>query len=185
MAMRIYTRGGDRGETGLLGGARVDKDDARLEVCGTVDELNSALGMVRAEPLPEEIDKLLCRVQNEMLVIGSTVAAVGSDVQGAPTIGPKHVEALEEAIDRHQVRLDPLGGFILPAGSRAAALLHFARTLCRRGERRLVALARSDRGEVSANLMAYLNRLSDLLFVLARAANAQAGCGDTLWQESP
>ena len=181
--MRIYTRGGDRGETDLLDGPRVAKDEARLEVCGTVDELNSLLGLVRAEPLPEGIDALLKRLQSELLAAGAELADIDPVARGMRKIGPKHVETIEKAIDRHQAGLEPLGGFILPAGTRAAALMHLARTVCRRAERRLITLVRGSEQEISPDLMAYVNRLSDLLFVLARAVNASAGRGDTPWQK--
>ena len=176
--MKIYTRTGDGGETGLPDGSRVAKDAAVLEVCGTVDELNSALGLVRAEPLPAEIDRLLERVQHDLCRVGAELATVRTH-----TVGPKHVKAMEEAIDRYQEKLEPLGEFILPAGSRAAAGLHLARAVCRRAERRLATLARGGRQETSPHLTAYLNRLADLLFVLGRVANARAGQAEVRWKK--
>jgi len=176
--MRIYTRKGDSGETDLAGGVRVGKDAARIEANGTVEELNAVLGLVRSEALPEAIDILLERIQNELFEVGAELAALGTR-----TIGPRHVEALEAQIDRYAESLEPLGGFILPAGCRAAAELHHARTVCRRAERRLATLSRGAEEKTSLALLAYLNRLGDLLFVLARAANAQAGRRDTAWRK--
>ena len=176
--MRIYTRKGDLGETGLPAGVRVGKDAVRIEANGTVEELNAVLGLVRSETLPEATDALLERVQNELFEVGAELAAPGTR-----TIGPRHVEALEAEIDRYDEPLEPLGAFILPAGCRAAAELHHARTVCRRAERRLVALSRGAEERTSPTLLAYLNRLGDLLFVLARTANAQAGRRDTAWQK--
>jgi len=181
--MKIYTRAGDQGETGLFGGGRVPKDTARLECCGTLDELNAVLGVVRAGPLPEAIDRLLDRLQNELFVVGAELAAVDPALLKLPRIGPQHITALEEAIDRYTGDLAPLTGFILPGGTRESAGLHLARTVARRAERRLVALGREEPPAVSPSLMAYLNRLSDLLFVLARAVNAQAGKDDVAWQK--
>lgn len=172
--MKIYTRGGDLGETELFGGPRVAKDTPQVEVCGTVDELNSLLGLVRAEPLPEDIDRLLQRLQHELFMMLGELAVspmVASEMSGStsPRLEPSHVKAMEDAIDRYEATLPPLGGFVLPAGSRSAAGLHVARTVCRRAERRLVTLSRQDDANVPTTLMAYLNRLSDLLFVLSRA----------------
>ena len=177
--MKIYTRTGDRGETGLADGSRVAKDAAQLETCGTVDELSAVLGLVRAAPLPEEIDRLLEQVQHDLCRVGAELATVQTHA-----IGPQHVKATEEAIDRYQAELEPLGEFILPAGSRAGAGLHLARTVCRRAERRLATLARSGRQQISPHLTAYLNRLADLLFVLARVANARAGQTEVRWRKN-
>lgn len=175
--MKIYTRKGDQGETGLPGGGRVAKDAPRLETCGTIEELSTVLGMVRAEPLTEDVDRLLERVQHELFTAGAEVSP-GPAAQGTGALGPKHVQAIEEAIDWYQKTLQPLGEFILPAGTRAAAALHLARAVCRRAERRVVTLARDSRPEIAPNLTAYLNRLGDLLFVLARTVNARAGRAD-------
>ncbi len=185
--MKVYTRTGDRGETSLVGGARVSKDTPRLEVCGTLDELNAMLGMVRAESLPEDVDRLLRQIQCELFSVGARLAAEAQLAAEEATAksDPSSVEALEKAIDRYDAELPPLGHFILPTGSRAAAALHVARTVCRRAERRLVALigrTEQERPETHAGPLAYLNRLSDLLFVLARAANASIGLGDDLWK---
>ena len=180
--MTIYTRTGDQGETGLIGGQRISKDAIRLEACGTVDELNAALGMVRAEPVSKPIDPLLARLQNELFQVGAELASLNPDACGLQRIGAAHVAAVEQAIDDCQQRLPALRGFILPAGSRAAATLHLARTICRRAERRLVSLARSGHDQVAPELLAYLNRVSDLLFVLAQALNVEAGVADVVWQ---
>lgn len=186
--MKIYTRTGDRGETSLVGGARVSKDTPRLEFFGTLDELNSVLGMARAESLSEDVDRLLRQIQCELFSIAARLATEGDRAESDSL----SVEALEKAIDRYDAELPPLGHFILPAGCRAAAALHVGRTVCRRAERRLVALIgpaeherpASDPGgpETVAGPLAYLNRLSDLLFVLARAANASDGLRDTIWK---
>jgi cob(I)alamin adenosyltransferase len=180
--MAIYTRTGDLGQTGLFGGPRVGKDTARLEAYGTVDELNAVLGLVRAAPLPEGIDALLEQIQNELFEVGAELATPDPAAHRTPTIGPGHVQALEAAIDRYDEGLAELKGFILPAGVPAAASLHVARAVCRRAERRLVTLMGHSQEPVSPVLLAYLNRLGDLLFVLARVANARAGCPDVLWK---
>jgi len=179
--MPIYTRTGDRGETGLADGTRVAKDAARVEAGGAVDELSASLGMVRAEPLPADIAQLVERLQRELFVVGAELAAAGATAPGSPRIGPQHVRALEEAIDRCQDAICPPRGFVLPGGVRGAAGLHFARTVCRRAERRLVTLARSTEPPLSPELLAYINRLSDLLFLLAAAVNARAGVPESEW----
>jgi len=180
--MKIYTRTGDRGETALRGGPRVAKDDVRLEACGTVDELCALLGTARAEDPPEQIDRLLERIQNDLLTVGAELGTAATAAGNPPTIGPPHVQALEEAIDRYQATLRPLGQFVLPTGSRTAGGLNFARAVCRRAERRLVSLAHDPNQRISPSLTAYLNRLSDLLFVLARAVNAEAGRDEPAWK---
>ncbi len=169
--MPIYSRTGDRGETALPGGIRVAKDAAMLEAVGTIDELNPLLGLVLAEPLPEDVDRLLKRLQGELFAMSADLTAT----DGPARIGPENIALIEEAIDRYEEQIEPLAKFILPGGTRSAATLHVARTVCRRAERRLVALGRDD------DLLAYTNRLGDLLFVLARAANAAAGQADVAW----
>jgi cob(I)alamin adenosyltransferase len=182
--MKIYTKAGDRGETGLLGGERVWKDTPRLEVCGSLDELNALLGLVGAEhALPAEIGDLLTRIQNMLFNAGSQVAAVPPAAAKALLIGESNIEQLESAIDRFETELPPLAHFILPGGCRAAALLHVARTVCRRAERRLVTLSNAEPGGVDRRLLMFLNRLSDLLFVLARLANHRAGLADVPWRQ--
>ncbi len=166
--MKTYTRTGDLGETGLFGGPRVGKDMARIEAFGTVDELNSVLGVVRAETLPDDVERVLERIQTELLDLGAELASPDPVKQGTRKTGREHVVALEAEIDRFEESLAPLDRFILPGGNRAAAGLHLARTVCRRAERRLVTLVRQSQEEISLLLLAYLNRLSDLLFVVAR-----------------
>lgn len=179
--MKIYTKTGDRGDTGLFGGPRVRKDDPRIEAYGTVDELNAVLGLIRCEPLEASLDALLASIQNELFDLGAELATPDPQRLGTHTIAAPHIGRLEAAIDQHEAHLEPLKAFILPGGTRAAALLHVARTVCRRAERRLVTLA--DREAISADLIIYLNRLSDLLFVLARSANRAAGLADVPWKK--
>ncbi|HEX3999538.1 MAG TPA: cob(I)yrinic acid a,c-diamide adenosyltransferase [Pirellulales bacterium] len=181
--MKIYTKTGDTGETGLFGGPRVAKDDPRIEAYGAVDELNSAVGIARAEELPPEIDSLLARIQNELFNLGAELATPNPAAHALAVLGAAQIEALEQAIDRHEASLPLLREFILPGGSRGAAALHLARTICRRAERRLVAFARGSAEPISPNLVVYLNRLGDLLFVLTRAANAAAGVADVPWRK--
>lgn len=180
--MKIYTRTGDQGETGLVGGPRVGKDAERVEAFGTVDELNAALGVVRAEPLPADLDHLLGRFQNELFDVGAELATLDPVAHGTRTITSKHVQTLEADIDRLEEELQPLTVFILPNGARAGASLHLARAICRRAERRLVTLIHHSPEQVSPVLPTYLNRLGDLLFVLARVVNARAGQQETPWQ---
>jgi len=180
--MKIYTRAGDAGQTGLFGGPRIRKDADRLEAYGTVDELNACLGLARAEGPTPEMDKVLERVQNELFDVGAELATLDPAGRGTLLIGPAHAEALEQAIDRFEESLPPLRQFVLPGGSRLAAALHVARTVCRRAERRIVTLINNAEEPVSPAILVYLNRLGDLLFVLARRANDEAGCGDVPWR---
>jgi len=179
---RIYTRTGDDGSTALGVGERVAKDDLRVACYGTVDELNSAIGVARAAALPQELDPPLARIQNDLFHLGSDlcVPETAKPERPVPTIEKRHVELLEGWIDEWNARLPALDNFLLPGGTQAAAALHLARTVCRRSERLVVALAR--REAVGQQVLPYLNRLSDLLFVLARTANALAGRADVLWQ---
>ncbi len=183
--MKIYTKTGDSGDTGLFGGPRVRKDSPRIEAYGTVDELNAVLGLARAESLPAEIDTLLYRIQNELFDLGAELATPDAEQRGLRSIGTSQIAALEQAIDQAESQLAPLREFILPAGSRGAAQLHVARTVCRRAERRLVTLAAAQGEQLAAEPIVYLNRLSDLLFVLARAANQATGVADISWKKSP
>jgi len=181
--MKIYTKTGDEGETGLFGGPRVAKDAPRIEAYGAVDELNAVVGVVRAESLPAEIDTLLAQIQHDLFTVGAELATPDPVKHGTRVIGPTHYTRLEQAIDRFEETLPPLRNFILPGGTSGAALLHLARTVCRRAERRLITL-RANSGElVSGELVIYLNRLSDLLFVLARATNQAAGRDDVAWRK--
>jgi cob(I)alamin adenosyltransferase len=187
MTLRIYTRTGDAGETGLFGGRRVGKDDARVEAYGEVDELNSVLGVAIAalegEGGAEDAEGLRL-VQSDLFTVGANLATPAPEDGGRasahiPPMGEGRVESMERWIDRAEEALEPLRAFVLPGGSAAAAHLHLARTVCRRAERRVVALARVER--VGPEWVAYLNRLSDLLFTLARSANARAGIADVPW----
>lgn len=181
--MKIYTRSGDSGETGLFGGDRVPKDHVRVTAYGDVDELNAALGCVLATEPVEFERSLLEAVQRDLFRIGAELATPepGPKLRSRPDaeIGPDRVLALEQAIDGLAAALPPLRKFILPGGTTKAAVLHSARTVCRRAERSVVALSHT--APVSATVLRYLNRLSDLLFTLARVANARAGLGDVVW----
>ncbi|MEX2139535.1 MAG: cob(I)yrinic acid a,c-diamide adenosyltransferase [Pirellulales bacterium] len=181
--MKIYTKTGDDGTTGLYGGGRVRKDHARVEACGAVDELNAVVGWARAEALPRVIDELLEQIQNELFDLGAELATPQPAAQGLSVVSEREIGALEAAIDRFEAGLAPLKTFILPAGTRAAAALHLGRTVCRRAERRVITLAAGTKEPVSPQIVVYLNRLSDLLFVLARAANAGAGQEDVEWRK--
>ncbi len=183
MMTKIYTRTGDSGETGLFGGKRVPKDDLRVSAYGTVDELNAMLGAARAADPGAEIDAVLERLQHHLLDLGAELAtpptAAPSATSHARHVMPEWVTGLERDIDRFEAALPPLRQFILPGGTPAAAALHLARTVARRAERRIVTLAA--REPVNPDVLKYVNRLSDLLFVLARAANQAAGHPDVLW----
>jgi cob(I)alamin adenosyltransferase len=173
---RIYTRKGDDGSTGLLDGTRVPKDHLRTEAYGDVDELSAALGIARAFTGDPEIATALQEIQKDLLAIGARLADPKADARKAKaktTIGPDKVEAFERMIDRYEAGLPPLKGFILRGGTRRASFLHLACTVCRRAERRLVTLARQE--SVSPIVFQYMNRLSDLLFVLARVENKRSG----------
>ncbi len=173
---KIYTRTGDGGTTGLADRSRVAKDAPRIEAIGVVDELNSAVGLLLAEELPDAERACLTGVQHDLFDVGGELS-----VPGHAIMTRAHVERLEGELDRLNAGLPPLKDFILPGGSRAAALAHVARTVCRRAERRLVTLSRKHK--VAPDMRAYLNRLSDLLFVIARALNRHAGRQDVLWQQ--
>jgi cob(I)alamin adenosyltransferase len=174
---RIYTRGGDRGETSLGDGSRVAKVDPRIEAYGTVDELNAAVGLAVIS-VPAEMRPWLERIQNELFDVGADLSVPLAASGERLRVEQSAVEALEEVCDLVNERLEPLRSFVLPGGTEAAARLHVARTICRRAERRTVALAASE--PVNPIAIAYLNRLSDLLFILARAANL--GASETLWK---
>lgn len=174
---KITTRTGDDGTTGLPGGERVAKCDIRIEAIGTVDETSSAIALVLAEPtIPDEVCTLLLKVQNDLFEIGAALSMPDYD-----SIDAASVTALEEALDKLNADLPPLKEFVLPGGNRAAAACHLARTLCRRAERRAFQLA--ERDTVDPELLRYLNRLSDLLFVAARCLARRDGGSETLWQK--
>jgi cob(I)alamin adenosyltransferase len=176
---RIYTRGGDRGETSLGDGTRVPKSDPRIVAGGAVDEVNAALGLVLAGDVPAELRRELERIQNELFDLGADLS-VPVEVEGRLRIDQRRIDALEQACDRWNAALPELKSFVLPGGTETAARLHLARTLCRRAERE--ALDASAKQPLSPLALVYLNRLSDLLFILARAANAAAGRDEPLWK---
>jgi cob(I)alamin adenosyltransferase len=182
---KIYTRRGDDGSTGLFGGPRVRKDDLRVSAYGELDELNSALGVAREE-LPEgDLRSLLDALQSELFTLGAQLATPEADKapKEVPRVRGEHVQRLEREIDRLTGELPEMRNFILPGGSRAGAALHLCRTVCRRAERKVVELAEC--ADVSAEALAYVNRLSDLLFVMARAANLRAGGREIPWVPNP
>ena len=179
--MKIYTKTGDDGSTGLFGGGRVFKDHVRVEAYGSVDELNAVLGLARAEGLPPDLEGFLARIQDELFTVGAILATPSSAkaAQVVPVVEAAWVTALEEAIDALTLELPPLTHFILPSGARSGALLHLARTVCRRAERRVIALLNT--GESAPAVVVYLNRLSDFLFVLARAVNHRSRIPESPW----
>lgn len=179
--MKIYTKTGDDGETGLFGGRRVPKDDPRVEVYGTVDELNAALGLVRSAASSDQAAELE-GLQADLFVVGAELATVPghTDKLRMRLIGASDIERLERWIDRVDSELPTLTNFVLPGGSDVAARLHLARAVCRRAERQFYAVARA--GGYRPEVGVYLNRLSDLLFVLARSANQLASVSDVPWQ---
>lgn len=177
--MKIYTKTGDSGKTGLWGGTRVDKDAPRVHAYGTVDECNAAIGVARASGIDPELDQLLAGIQSMLFVVGADLTAI-EDSPHIPRVQAADAAALEQIIDQLEGTLEPLRQFILPGGSPAAAHLHLARTICRRAERAVVALDRDE--PVNSEVLIYLNRLSDCLFVLARSANARASTPDVAWQ---
>lgn len=188
MATRIYTRTGDKGETGLFGGQRVHKDDLRVEAYGTVDELNAVLGAARAGECDADIDSLLLRCQNDLFVLGADLASPldKDNARGRTVINRVSADLvcdLEKMIDRYEAEIAPLTQFILPGGHPIAAQLHLCRVVCRRAERRCVTLARSVAGAAPINdeIVRYLNRLADLLFVVARVVNHRRGIADIPW----
>lgn len=196
--MKIYTRSGDKGETGLLGAVRVPKSHLVIEVCGTVDEVNCHLGCAIAQWASQDVERqdsledapdpkaVLTRIQSELFDLGSRVAAaLSAETKTAPAeLDPDGIERMEKWIDGFDSKLPPLQCFILPSGSLVGCQLHLARTVCRRAERRLVSLIESGiERELSQDLI-YLNRLSDLLFVMARFTNQISGCTETPWNAS-
>jgi cob(I)alamin adenosyltransferase len=172
---RIYTRSGDDGTTGLGDGKRVDKDDARVEAFGSVDELNSVVGLLLIEELPDTLRTALVNIQHTLFDLGGELSIPGHRI-----VCGDDVDAVERLIDTLNAPLAPLKEFILPGGTRAAALSHLARAVCRRAERRATTLARA--GEVSPDTLRYLNRLSDLFFVMARSINREKGVEDVMWK---
>ena len=179
--MKIYTKTGDKGETSLFGGKRVPKNSLRIETYGTVDELNSILGMCRVSDPPGEVAAIVEEIQHKLFTLGAELATPGeSAAKSGERIIQADVARLEHYIDEIEPRLEPLKNFILPGGSQCASLLHFARTVCRRAERRAVQLSQKE--NISELTVVYLNRLSDLLFVLARWANVFAVSPEIKWK---
>jgi cob(I)alamin adenosyltransferase len=179
--MKIYTRTGDQGDTGLFGGGRVSKTDARIGTCGTIDEFNATLGLARAAGLPSQLDEILLLLQNRMFDLGAEITSPDAESRETELLQQTDVNNLEGLIDSIDERLPTLSFFILPGGTQAAATLHLARCVCRRAERELVAL--SQQVPVREIVLSYVNRVSDLLFVMARAANAEAGVDDVRWEK--
>lgn len=181
--MKIYTKTGDSGDTGLFGGERVPKSDPRVEAYGEVDELNAALGLARAGELMPRIDEVLVPIQRDLFAIGALLATPDREKMKShldkARIDEDRIAELERAIDEGDRELEPLKAFIIPGGTPKAAALHLARTVCRRAERRVVALRTTV--EVPDVVVIYLNRLSDLLFTLARVANRRTGTGEVTW----
>ncbi len=178
---KVYTRTGDEGNTGLGGGQRVSKDSQRIAAYGTVDELNSSIGVALGGGLAEPLAQALGPIQNELFHLGSDLCILEEDKEKIPVprIEEKHVVALESVIDQLSEELPPLENFVLPGGTPGAAALHLSRTICRRAERECVALIVEE--DIGEWVLPYLNRLSDLLFVMARAENAKRGVSDVLW----
>ena len=181
--MKIYTKTGDAGDTGLFGGGRVPKDDDRVQAYGDVDELNAAIGLARALESMPRVDEVLVAVQRDLFGLGALLATPDLDRMRQQLVKARvdegRIAELERAIDEGERELEPLRAFIVPGGTPKAAALHVARTVCRRAERRVVHLARSV--EIPPLVVIYLNRLSDLLFVLARVAGRRGGAGEVTW----
>ena len=183
MANKIYTKTGDDGRTGLFGGGRVEKDHVRVEAYGDVDELNAVIGAARAVEMMPRVDEILAPIQRDLFAIGALLATPHPEKHREQLekarLSDKRIAQLEQAIDDGEEELEPLKSFILPGGTPKASALHVARTVCRRAERSIIRLQRTD--EVPQIVIVYLNRLSDLLFVLARVANRRAGAGEVTW----
>lgn len=184
--MKIYTKTGDRGETSLMGGRRVSKDDRRVAAYGDVDETNAAIGAARALRPLEFADALLAEIQRDLFAIGGALASpeparLPAAKRAKLAVPQARIRALERAIDAAERELEPLRHFVLPGGAPKAAALHLARTVCRRAERSVVRLSREERVAGGRQVLVYLNRLSDLLFVLARQVNRHAGEPDVTW----
>lgn len=178
--MKIYTKRGDKGETGLVGRQRVSKASRRIEAYGTVDELNSILGIVRSMKPAKEIDEIVETLQADLFTLGADLATPLGTSSTVPRIQPTDVQRLEKHINEIDAKLQPLKHFILPGGTGVAAMLHFARTVCRRAERCVVKLSKKE--EIGEQPVVYLNRLGDLLFVLARYANHLEGQKEKQWE---
>ncbi|MCB1852711.1 MAG: cob(I)yrinic acid a,c-diamide adenosyltransferase [Gammaproteobacteria bacterium] len=173
---KIYTRTGDNGTTGLADGRRVDKDSARIEAIGSVDELNSLIGVLIAQQVPEQISAILTGIQHRLFDLGGELS-----IPTMQLMRSEYIDQLEQVLDQFNNELPPLKEFILPGGNLAAAHCHHARAVCRRAERRLTSLSRQESEEVGANALKYLNRLSDLLFVMGRVLARQHGGNEIFW----
>ncbi|GMU86249.1 MAG: ATP--cob(I)alamin adenosyltransferase [Ignavibacteriales bacterium] len=182
--MKIYTKTGDGGQTGLFGGGRVAKDSNRIEAYGTVDELNSVLGLIPTECNDPKILEIISFLQNQLFNVGSDLATpldYTSTHFSIPRVGDEQIAQAEKVIDELEAELEPLRNFILPGGTKAASYAHLARTVCRRAERRIVTL--SEKEEINKKIVIFVNRVSDLLFVLARYLNKLEGKADTPWKK--
>ncbi len=180
MVMKIYTRAGARGETSIIGGRRLAQDDARIEATGQVDELSSVMGIVIAFSEDNELKGILTGIQRTLFVVGADLATPAGEKIAIPRLSPSKASELEELIDKVDAGLPKITSFVLPGGSKTASLMHLARTVCRNAERRVVALNRHEK--VNEAIPIYLNRLSDLLFVLARSINYKKKVPETLWR---
>lgn len=178
--MKIYTKTGDQGETSLFGGKRIRKDDLQIEAYGSVDELNTHLGLLTSFAISEQVKETLSVIQNVLFAIGSNLAAPEDAEYELPKISDEDIEYLEDTIDQYEEELEPLKNFILPGGSTQAAQAQVCRTVCRRAERRVVTL--SAKMPVDFLILRYLNRLSDLMFVMSRKLNRDAGTTETIWK---
>lgn len=182
--MKIYTKTGDRGETSLFGGERVSKNSSRIEAYGTVDELNSFIGITITEVNDSSVKDLLTKIQNQLFIVGSDLATPKNEKTAKLNIErvtPEYSNDIEKFIDEYDAKLESLKNFILPGGTKAAALLHICRTIARRAERRVVALNNTEK--IGDNIIIFLNRLSDLFFVLARYENQISGVSDIKWNK--
>ncbi len=176
---RIYTRTGDKGDTGLFGGVRIPKDALRVEAYGNIDELNSVLGLARAFLKDKELDALLGELQKDLFVAGADLASANEGGREVPRIGKEKIVEMEKMMDKFEEELPPLKAFILPGGGQAGSILHFARTVARRAERRIVTLSKAEK--INDQMIPYINRLSDLLFVVARVASRREGKSEVEW----
>ncbi len=178
--MKIYTKTGDKGSTSLFGGKRISKSNIRIETYGTVDELNAAIGVAICEVTSEKIKKTLAKIQNDLFIVGGDLATpLNEEKMKILRTTDKMVTCLENEIDIFDVKLEKLKNFILPGGTKSAALLHFARTICRRTERKVVELSETE--QINDEIVKYLNRLSDLLFIFARVENSNNNIPDIAW----
>lgn len=178
--MKIYTKTGDHGKTSLFGGKRVEKSNIRIEAYGTIDELNSILGLALSESLNKKTLEISKRIQNTLFAVGADLATPEDTVKKTKSnLNDEEIKFLEESIDELEGSLEPLTNFILPGGSKTASLFHFARTVCRRAERRIVEVSHKEK--IDENIIIYVNRLSDLLFVIARFENHVSSTPEIVW----